>query len=491
MLGGAKSPWIGLGRPRSTTINQSLTDLPPLALALLAVLVALELGLLAWALVDLLRRPKAQVTGGNKWLWLLLCLLFQLVGPILYLAVGRQRQSEASPAGAGRTTLAPEGDDEGRLVRAAAPLFGGASDVTAGATRRPSGAAVELGDVRKVFGQTAALDGLTLTVPEGSVFGFLGPNGAGKTTTLRILAGLARPTSGTARVLGRDAGGDGDTRALVGYLPDVPAFYRWMTAADYLRFAGRLFGLQGAALEARVASLLDLADLAGVRTRIGGYSRGMKQRLGVAQALINGPRLLLLDEPTSALDPIGRREVLDMIVALRGRTTVFFSTHILADVERVCDTVAIIDRGRVVEQAEIDDLRGRRGGLSRLVVDVDDPARLAQALTGRSWLRSLDPAESGGLSLGVDDLAAAQRELPALIAGAGLALQRLESDELSLEDVFVSLVGREPGRRPQPVRAEGPLPQTPRPDVPPPTPAGPQPAPVAGGERPRDEGESS
>jgi ABC-2 type transport system ATP-binding protein len=295
--------------------------------------------------------------------------------------------------------------------------------------------------VRKVFGHAAALDGLTLSVPEGSVFGFLGPNGAGKTTTLRILAGLARPTTGSARVLGHETG-DADTRALIGYLPDVPAFYKWMTAAQYLRFAGRLFGLEGAALEARVASLLELADLRGVTTRVGGYSRGMKQRLGVAQALINAPRLLLLDEPTSALDPIGRREVLDMIATLGGRTTVFFSTHILADVERVCDTVAIIDRGRVVEQAGIDELRGRRGGLNRLVVEVDDPARLAAALTGQTWLRSLAPHESGGLSLSVDDLAAAQRELPALIARSGLALQRLESDELSLEDVFVGLVGR-------------------------------------------------
>ncbi|HET6493755.1 MAG TPA: ABC transporter ATP-binding protein, partial [Thermoleophilia bacterium] len=297
-----------------------------------------------------------------------------------------------------------------------------------------------LSAVRKVFGQTAALDGLSLSVPEGSVFGFLGPNGAGKTTTLRILAGLASPTTGSARVLGHETGGD--TRALIGYLPDVPAFYKWMTAVQYLCFAGRLFGIEGAALETRVTSLLELADLRGVKTHIGGYSRGMKQRLGVAQALVNTPRLLLLDEPTSALDPIGRREVLDMIAALRGRTTVFFSTHILADVERVCDTVAIIDRGRIVEQAGIDDLRGRRGGLNRLVVEVDDPARLTAALTGQPWLRSLAPAESGGLSLSVDDLATAQRELPALIARSGLALQRLDSDELSLEDVFVDLVGK-------------------------------------------------
>ena len=273
------------------------------------------------------------------------------------------------------------------------------------------------------------------------MFGFHGTNGAGKTTTLRILAGLARPTSGAARVLGHDVTeAGGDVRALIGFLPDVPAFYKWMTAPQYLRFAGSLFGLRGDVLDARVAALLDLAGLTGVGTRIGGFSRGMKQRLGVAQALVNAPRLLLLDEPTSALDPIGRREVLDMVAVLRGRTTVFFSTHILADVERVCDSVAIIDHGRVAAHAPIDELRLRRGGLSRLAVEVDEPQRLAAALEGAPWLRAVEVAEDGGLRLATDDLEAAQRELPALVARLGLALRRLESDELSLEDVFVDLV---------------------------------------------------
>ena len=163
-------------------------------------------------------------------------------------------------------------------------------------------------------------------------------------------------------MLGHDVtGAGGDVRAMIGFLPDVPAFYKWMTAPQYLRFAGSLFGLRGDVLDARVAALLDLAGLAGVGTRIGGFSRGMKQRLGVAQALINAPKLLLLDEPTSALDPMGRKDVLDMLTTLRGRTTVFFSTHILADVERVCDTVAILDFGRVVAQAPIEELKARYG----------------------------------------------------------------------------------------------------------------------------------
>jgi ABC-2 type transport system ATP-binding protein len=421
----------------------------PLTVALLGVLALVELGLLAWALIDLARRPADRVAGGSRLLWLLLCLLVQLIGPVIYLIVGRLR---AAPAGV-PPPRAPGGD--GHVARAAAALYDaagpGAHRADGGALagsadgEKSGGPAVELVGVHKVFRTTAALDGLSLSVPEGSVFGFLGPNGAGKTTTLRILAGLARPTSGAAHVLGHEVtGAGGDVRALVGFLPDVPAFYKWMTAPQYLRFAGSLFGLRGEVLDARVVALLDLAGLTGVGTRIGGFSRGMKQRLGVAQALVNAPRLLLLDEPTSALDPIGRREVLDMVAALRGRTTVFFSTHILADVERVCDTVAIIDHGRVAAHAPIGELRLRRGGLSRLAVDVDEPQRLAAALEGAVWLRAVGVAEDGGLRLATDDLEAAQRELPALVARLGLALRRLESDELSLEDVFVDLVEGDP-----------------------------------------------
>jgi ABC-2 type transport system ATP-binding protein len=433
-------------------IAASISIGSPLVVALLAVLALVELGLLAWALLDLARRPAARVSGGSRLLWLLLCLFVQLIGPALYLVVGRVR---AASVEAPKREAAGGG---GHVARAAAELYDAAGPpahgADGGAPAGPAGpagdaegirAAVELVGVRKVFRRAAALDGLSLSVPEGSVFGFLGPNGAGKTTTLRILAGLARPTSGTARVLGHDvSGAGGDVRALIGFLPDVPAFYKWMTARQYLRFAGSLFGLRGDVLDARVAALLDLAGLTGVGTRIGGFSRGMKQRLGVAQALVNAPRLLLLDEPTSALDPIGRREVLDMVAALRGRTTVFFSTHLLADVERVCDTVAIIDHGRVAAHAPIDELRLRRGGLSRLAVEVDEPQRLAAALEGAAWLRAVEVAEDGGLRLATDDPEAAQRELPALVARLGLALRRLESDELSLEDVFVDLVDGAP-----------------------------------------------
>jgi ABC-2 type transport system ATP-binding protein len=302
--------------------------------------------------------------------------------------------------------------------------------------------AIELRGLTRRFGDTLALDDVDLVVRPGLVFGFLGRNGAGKTTALRILSGLARPTGGTAHVLGHDVTRASDVvRARIGFLPDVPGFYPWMTAREYLQFAGQLFGLDSVTLAARTDALLEMAGLASVTTRVGGYSRGMKQRLGIAQSLINAPSLLMLDEPTSALDPIGRREVLEMVASLRGRTTVFFSTHILADVERVCDALAILEQGRVVASGTVDDLTARAAA-KRLVVEVegDSVTAVAALLEGRVWLNSLDRTERT-LRLTVSDLAVAQREIPAAIAAAGALLRRFEIEEASLEDVFVKLVG--------------------------------------------------
>jgi ABC-2 type transport system ATP-binding protein len=302
--------------------------------------------------------------------------------------------------------------------------------------------AIRATGLSKSYGPKRALDAIDLSVEEGSIFGFLGPNGAGKTTMLRLVTGLARPTSGSIEVLGHDVASAGNAvRAEIGFLPDVPAFYEWMTAADFLRFAGGLFGLGGTLLTERTAMLLDLAGLSDVKTKIGGYSRGMKQRLGVAQALINAPRLLLLDEPTSALDPMGRKDVLDMIVSLSGRTTVFFSTHILGDVERVCDAVAILDHGRVVAQAPIDELK-HLYGKQKVVVEVTEGAdALAAAISRRDWTASVARGPQGSIEVTVTDVAAAQHDIPAMASDQGIGLARLDAGELGLEEVFVELVG--------------------------------------------------
>ncbi len=305
-------------------------------------------------------------------------------------------------------------------------------------------AAIRTTALTKAYGEKRALDSVDLSVDEGSIFGFLGPNGAGKTTMLRLITGLARPTGGSVHVLGHDVATAGNAvRAELGFLPDVPGFYDWMTADDFLRFAGGLFGIGGAVLDERVAMLLDLAGLAGVTTAIGGYSRGMKQRLGVAQALVNAPRLLLLDEPTSALDPMGRKELLEMIASLRGRTTVFFSTHILGDVERVCDSVAILDRGRVVAHGPIGELKARYG-VQKVVLEVTGAAEeIAAQIATRPWATVVTRETGGAIVVTVTDVGAAQVEIPALVVAQGTGMSRLDAGEMGLEEVFVELVGGE------------------------------------------------
>ena len=302
--------------------------------------------------------------------------------------------------------------------------------------------AVQLNGLTKMYGPKAALDHVDLTVRAGSIFGLLGPNGAGKTTALRILAGLAHPTSGQAVVLRQDVrAATNELRQQIGFLPDVPGFYNWMTAPEFLSFVGGLFSLDQATLETRSAALLDFAGLSGVKGRIGTFSRGMKQRLGVAQALINSPRLLLLDEPTSALDPIGRKGILDMIGSLAGHTTVLFSTHILADVERVCDTVAVLNQGQVVVESTIEELKRRHGRSQGLLVEVDDPELLSRALVGLDWVRQVE-RHGATLRISVNSMATAERVLPAVLANTRLALHRLEAEEVSLDEVFVELVGQ-------------------------------------------------
>ncbi|MFO7697128.1 MAG: ABC transporter ATP-binding protein [Anaerolineae bacterium] len=302
------------------------------------------------------------------------------------------------------------------------------------------------------FGDVLALDGLDLAVPPHSVFGFLGPNGAGKTTTIKILAGLIRATAGEAWVAGQRVSPDDlASRRQVGYLPEEPAFYGWMTGVEYLTYVGRLLGL-GADSGSRAQELLALVDLSeAAKRRVGGYSRGMRQRLGIAGALVARPAVLLLDEPTSALDPLGRRDVLGLIERLAGETTVFISTHILADVERICDQVAIIARGRLLAQADQEELRRRYAVPAfeiALAVDAPDATALAETLRARPWAAEVTLAEGGApgstsgttLRVTAGDVAQARRELPALLAPLGEGLVRYEQVRPTLEDVFARLV---------------------------------------------------
>lgn len=313
-----------------------------------------------------------------------------------------------------------------------------------------NGAAISVRALSKHYGSIQALDRLDLEVPAGSVFGFLGPNGAGKTTTLRILTSLANASSGGATILGVPVGtGDPNRRALLGYLDQDPRFHGWMKGRELLELVGSLYGMHGAELRSRVGETLELVGLADAgRRSIGGYSGGMRQRLGLAQAILNRPPVLLLDEPVSALDPEGRRDVLEVIRQLGGESTVLFSTHILNDVERVCDRVAILDHGRLVTEAAMDDLLSRYARPVYLVEpertdDEDDRQRLVAALSQVPGVKEVDEGPVVLRVIVSEEDGISQRILAA-IAAVNVALVSFERQRPTLEDVFLQLVGRHP-----------------------------------------------
>lgn len=306
--------------------------------------------------------------------------------------------------------------------------------------------AIRVEDLKKYYGPVRALDGLNLNVEPGTVYGFLGPNGAGKTTTIRLLTGLARPTSGRAWVAGAEiTAGRRAVAHRIGHLPEEPAFYAWMTPREFLDHVGRVFGLPASERAARTKELLDLVGLAEVgKRRIGGFSRGMRQRLGLAQAMVNRPDVLFLDEPVSALDPVGRKAVLDLIGKLRGQCTVFMSTHILADVERVCDSIGVIAKGKMVTEAKRDELIAR---YAVPAFEVESVNGYGQRITGWAdelrrlpWVESIS-VNGNAARVIVKDVETAQRELMASAVQAGLVLTRYEMVRPSLEDVFLRLVG--------------------------------------------------
>jgi ABC-2 type transport system ATP-binding protein len=308
--------------------------------------------------------------------------------------------------------------------------------------------AVHTEDLYKVFGEFTALNGLNLNVEEGTIFGFLGPNGAGKTTTIRILTGLAHATRGKAWVMGNEVTANGHEIARqIGFLPEEPAFYTWMTPPEFLDYVGRVFGLPAAERSSRIKELLALAGLEeSAKRRIGGFSRGMRQRLALAQAVLNRPKVLFLDEPASALDPFGRKEVLDFIEQLRGQCTVFMSTHILADVERVCDTVGIINRGRLVIEAAREALLAQYA-VPALEVEVDEKSGAgiipwSETLQREPWVKTISQ-QGLVVRVIVNDIETAKKMLLVSATQAGMVLNKYEVVKPSLEDVFLQLVGEE------------------------------------------------
>ena len=298
-----------------------------------------------------------------------------------------------------------------------------------------NGRCIEADALRKDFGPKTAVRDLTLSVSQGEVFGFLGPNGAGKTTSIKMLLGLVRPTSGSGRLLGQPIGTT-RARARVGYLPEHFAFHEWLRGRELLRFHGRLLGLGGPALEASIDTLLRRVELLDAGDRcVREYSKGMRQRIGLAQALLGEPELVFLDEPTSGLDPLGRLLVRDVIRELRARgTTVFLNSHLLSEVEVTCDRVAFVKDGRVVRVMTLG--AGERGLEVELRLDRSSTAVLeGLACFGR------DVREDGPLvRLRVDG----EDRLPEMsrwLAGQGVGLYHMGARRRSLEDVFLEVVG--------------------------------------------------
>ena len=289
--------------------------------------------------------------------------------------------------------------------------------------------------VKKDFGSKRVLRGISFTVGEQSIFGFIGRNGAGKTTTMKIILGLLTADSGSVTVCGEPVTyGETATNRFIGYLPDVPEFYPYMRAKEYLTLCGEIRGMTGKELRGRVDELLGMVGLSKEKSRIGGYSRGMKQRLGIAQALIGRPRLLICDEPTSALDPVGRHELLEILLAAKEQTSVLFSTHILSDVERISDHVALLEGGEVKASGAIEELKALRSepGAGLTLKNREDTAKLLAAFPkavlkeSRIEFRELEPEE--------------ESRLLSYLAAERIPVVRFEKREPDLEDLFMEAI---------------------------------------------------
>jgi ABC-2 type transport system ATP-binding protein len=298
--------------------------------------------------------------------------------------------------------------------------------------------AIETHGLRKVYGSKIAVHDVTISVPKGEVFGFLGPNGAGKSTTMKMLLGLAFPTSGTARLLGQPLGSMIAKRQ-IGFLPEQFRFHEWLRGTEFLDFHGELSGVSRADRQRKIPEVLELVGLEGRGSdRLRTYSKGMLQRIGLAQALLNDPALIFLDEPTSALDPIGRREVRDIIRVLKARgMTVFLNSHILSEVESVCDRVAIVDRGRVVRYGPLEELL-RESLEVELLLGAYDQALIDQ-IAEFGAIESREAGHHNIIRMRLDSL----DTVPALvnaISRTGVAIYGVTPHRRSLEDVFLGAV---------------------------------------------------
>ena len=288
--------------------------------------------------------------------------------------------------------------------------------------------------LHKRFGDKEVLRGLNLSVPEHSIYGFIGKNGSGKTTTMKTVLGLLKADSGEIFVNGEKViYGQTNTNRYIGYLPDVPEFYSFMTAKEYLRFCGEITGMSCAEIEERTKELLTLVGLVDETHRIKGFSRGMKQRLGIAQALLSRPKLLVCDEPTSALDPVGRKEILDILLAIKDQATVLFSTHILSDVERICTDVAFLKDGVVDIRGKLSDIKtGYRS--NEYMIETENDSDTVILLNAFPEAKEIDRNK---MTFSENKYSAS--EVLGFVANHRISLLKVERLEPSLEDLFMEV----------------------------------------------------
>jgi len=314
--------------------------------------------------------------------------------------------------------------------------------------------AIETHSLSKKYKQVYALDSLDIKVHQNSIFGFLGPNGAGKTTTIKLMLGLTHPTAGTATIFQMDSVKQSvDIRARIGYLPQEPRFYEYMTARQTLHFTAEFF-FKGPkkAIDERVDEMLDLVDLADKADRpIKTFSGGERQRLGIAQAQVNYPDLLILDEPAASLDPLGRRDVLEVMSRLRKYATIFYSTHILDDVQRVSDTVVILNNGKLVAQGPIEELLAGSEGVIYIIHlkgEVESTLELIRALPWISGIKTSQHNEESIWQVSVTDPEAAEIQLLKLLVNQPVVVNEFRRKQYELEDVFMQVIegGKDVGK---------------------------------------------
>lgn len=301
---------------------------------------------------------------------------------------------------------------------------------------------LEIRGLCKQFGNHKVIDDLSFSVPEHCILGFIGANGAGKTTTMKMILGLLKADAGKIRVAGQTVSyGETKTNRYIGYLPDVPEYYGYMRPKEYLKLCGEISQMDKRRIRQKSDELLKLVGLSGVNRKIGGFSRGMKQRLGIAQALLNEPKLLICDEPTSALDPSGRKEILDIMQQVRGRTTVIFSTHILSDVERICDRVVLLNEGKAALTGTIEELKGKHRK-DRLILEFASADDLNQFMQSDQMRKAGSICKEDRLKLRFETAEIKQVERMAIkrLMDTGVLPVKMEVEEPTLESLFLEVV---------------------------------------------------